>query len=59
MSEEKGERLHQDIKQWKQGYQGRWNCSMMVDYCWSLKRDCYMSQKEKPEKSNLCLLPKK
>ena len=40
MSEEQGERFHQDIKTMETRYQGRWDYSMMADYCWSLKRDC-------------------
>ena len=40
MSEEQGERFHQDIKTMETRYQGRWDCSMMADYCRSLKRDC-------------------
>lgn len=38
-SEEQGERFHQDIKDMEKRYQGRWNSSMMADYCWNLKRD--------------------
>ena len=34
-----GERFHQDIKVIEERYQGRWNCNMMADYCWSLMRD--------------------
>ena len=41
MSEEQDERFYQDIKIMKTRYQGRWNCSMMTDYCWSLKCDCH------------------
>ena len=37
-SEEQGERFHQDICTMERRYQGRWNVSMMADYCWSLKR---------------------
>ena len=37
-SEEQGERFHQDITSMEKRYQGRWNVSMMADYCWSLKR---------------------
>ena len=37
-SEEQGERFHQDICSMERRYQGRWNVSMMADYCWSLKR---------------------
>ena len=39
VSDEQGERFHQDI-QWKYDcYQGFWNESMMGDYCWMLQRD--------------------
>ena len=40
MSEEHGERFYQDIKSMKTRYKGRWDVSMMADYCWCLKRDC-------------------
>ena len=39
VSEEQGERFHQDVKVMEERYQGRWNCNMMADYCWSLMRD--------------------
>jgi hypothetical protein len=39
VSEEQGERFHQDIKQMETRYQGRWNVNMMGDYCWLLHRD--------------------
>ncbi|GBP18033.1 hypothetical protein EVAR_16979_1 [Eumeta japonica] len=39
-SEEQGERFHQDLKVMEERYQGQWDCHMMADYCWSLKRDC-------------------
>lgn len=38
-SEEQGERFHQDIKSMEQRYQGRWDVTMMADYCWMLFRD--------------------
>ncbi|GFW53761.1 uncharacterized protein TNCV_3938551 [Trichonephila clavipes] len=38
VSEEQGERFHQDIKEMERRYQGRWNVNMMADYCWMLKR---------------------
>ena len=38
VSEEQGERFHQDIKVMKDMYQGRWDSHMMSDYCWSLMR---------------------
>ena len=39
LSEEQGERFHQDIKIMEERYQGRWDSHMMADYCWSLQRD--------------------
>ena len=39
VSEEQGERFHQDIKIMEERYQGRWDSHMMADYCWSLMRD--------------------
>jgi hypothetical protein len=36
ISEEQGERFHHDIKEMERRYQGRWNMSMMADYCWML-----------------------
>lgn len=38
VSEEMGERFHQDIKQKERHYQGRWDETMIADYCWSLQR---------------------
>jgi hypothetical protein len=32
VSEEQGERFHQDIKEMERRYQGRWNVNMMGDY---------------------------
>lgn len=37
-SEEQGERFHQDICEMERRYQGRWDATMMADYCWCLKR---------------------
>jgi hypothetical protein len=39
VSEEQSERFHQDLKDLKRRYQGRWNVNMMADYCWSIARD--------------------
>ncbi|GBN56171.1 hypothetical protein AVEN_21591-1 [Araneus ventricosus] len=39
VSEEQGERFHQDIKEMKKRYLGKWNLSMIADYCWMLQRD--------------------
>ncbi|GBM74165.1 hypothetical protein AVEN_188166-1 [Araneus ventricosus] len=37
VSEEQGERFHQDIKEMDRQYQGKWNVSMIADYCWTLQ----------------------
>ena len=39
VSEEQGERFHQDIKEMERRYQGRWNVSMLAGYCWMLHRE--------------------
>ncbi len=39
MSDEQGERFHQDMKTMEMRYQGRGDATMMADYCWCLKRD--------------------
>jgi hypothetical protein len=39
VSDEHGERFHQDISQMEKNYQGQWNPSMMGDFCWMLVRD--------------------
>jgi hypothetical protein len=39
VNDEHGERIHQDISNMEKRYQGKWSLSMLVDYCWTLKRD--------------------
>ena len=39
VSDEQGERFHQDLMVMEERYQGRWDSHMMADYCWSIKRD--------------------
>ncbi|EZA54308.1 hypothetical protein X777_06138, partial [Ooceraea biroi] len=39
VSEEQGEKFHQDIKEMERRYQGRWRATMLADYCWCLQRD--------------------
>ena len=38
VSDEHGERFHQEIMYMEKWYQGNWTSSMMADYCWTLKR---------------------
>jgi hypothetical protein len=39
VSDEHGERFHQDIRTMEQRYQGKWDAAMMGDYIWFLIRD--------------------
>ena len=39
ISDERGERFHEDGMATKKWYQGKWTSSMLSDYCWTLKRD--------------------
>jgi hypothetical protein len=39
VSDQHGERFHQDIYNMEKRYQGKWSLSMLADYCWTLKRD--------------------
>ncbi|GBM87484.1 hypothetical protein AVEN_21656-1 [Araneus ventricosus] len=39
VSEEQGERFHQDINEMERRYQKKWNVSMIADYCSMLRRD--------------------
>ena len=36
VSDEQGERFHQDIKGMERRYQGKWSSSMLADYSWCL-----------------------
>ena len=37
LSEEQGERFHQDIRIMEERYQGWWDVNFLTDYCWCLK----------------------
>jgi hypothetical protein len=39
VSDQHGEKIHQEISNIEKRYQGKWSLSMLVDYCWTLKRD--------------------
>ena len=53
MSEEHGERFHQDIKIMEARYQGRGGVTIMADYCWCLKRDCEQSEVARESKKKV------
>ncbi|XP_053968164.1 uncharacterized protein LOC128869618 [Anastrepha ludens] len=54
VSDEHGERFHQDIKTMEKRYQGKWNPSMLADYCWGLLKDddCNYSRKSQYKNKN-------
>jgi hypothetical protein len=39
VSEEQGERFHQDLKDVERRHQGSWDVNMMAGYCWSIALD--------------------
>ncbi|UYV67880.1 hypothetical protein LAZ67_5002371 [Cordylochernes scorpioides] len=39
VSDEHGERFHQDLSNTEKRYQGKWSPGMPADYCWTLKED--------------------
>jgi hypothetical protein len=39
VSDEHGERFHQDISVMQHRYKWKWNAAMLGDYCWMMKRD--------------------
>ena len=39
VSDEQGERFHQDIVAMEKRCQGKWTSSMLTDCCWTLKED--------------------
>ena len=50
MSDEQGERFHQDLKEMEIRYQGHWDAVMMADYCWNLKRDLPVAEHSRSSK---------
>ena len=57
VSEEQGERFHQNIRMMEERYQGRWDSHMMADYCWTLICDCTeQSHRQKSYKSTFLLM---
>ena len=47
LSDEQGEKFHQDVKEMEERYQGRWDAVMLADYCWSIKRDSVAAHSRK------------
>jgi len=44
VSDEDGERIHQDISSLEKRYKGKWNCAMLADNCWTLARDALIME---------------
>ena len=47
LSDEQGERFHQDVKKMEERYQRRWVAVMLADYCRSIKRDSVATHSRK------------
>lgn len=47
VSDENGERFHQDIAAMETGYQDNWNPSMLENYCWTVTRDTSLLEYKK------------
>ncbi|GBM12474.1 hypothetical protein AVEN_55307-1 [Araneus ventricosus] len=52
ISDEHGERFHQDISMFEKRFSGRWNRSMLVEYCWSIIRDTRMPARGNGQKNH-------
>jgi len=53
VSDEQGERFHQDISSLENRYEGKWNCAMLADCCWTLARDALtMEYKRQAKRKN-------
>ncbi|UYV69537.1 hypothetical protein LAZ67_6003922 [Cordylochernes scorpioides] len=51
VSDERGERFHQDISSMEMRYQGKWSPIMLADYCWTLKSDEQQAKSQVPHAS--------
>jgi len=47
VSDEHGERFHQEIMTIEKRYQGKWIPAMLADYCWTLKRETASTEYKK------------
>ncbi|XP_028980350.1 uncharacterized protein LOC105007229 isoform X2 [Esox lucius] len=57
VSDEHGERFHQDISAMEQRYQGHWNEAILMDYCWSVCRNAPEFTFGKPKENDLMKPP--
>ena len=47
VSDEHGERFHQDIMFLEKRYEGKWMPAMLADYCWNIIRECKIVHRRK------------
>jgi len=52
--DENGDPFHQDISSMERRYQGKWNCAMLADCCWTLARDVSAMEYKRQAKRSLC-----
>jgi hypothetical protein len=38
VSDEHGERFHQEVSSMEKRYKGKWNCALLADYRWTLAK---------------------
>jgi len=50
VSDEHGKHFHQNFSSMKKRYQGKWNCAMLADYCWTLARDAHTMEYKRQAK---------
>jgi hypothetical protein len=52
VSDEHGERFHQDIAQMERRYSRKWNEKMLADYCWTLQRETSEEEYKRKKTTN-------
>ena len=53
VSDEHGQRFHQDISVMEHRYKGKWRAVMLGDYCWMMKRDAPETKYHRQEERSL------
>jgi hypothetical protein len=52
VSDEHGERFHQDVSSIEKRYEAKWNCDMHPDCCWTLASDAPTMEYKRQAKQN-------
>jgi hypothetical protein len=57
LNDDHGELFHQGTSSMEKRSQGKWNCAMLADYCWTLARDAppWNRSDRKNEKNDMIL----